>query len=79
MVGGIYPAKLARSAPTHSPSLASPPCVQVPHPWSASMAGAPGGYPWVEEGDSGRPMGLLVPNPAAPDDPRCACPHLYSS
>lgn len=43
--------------------------VEVPHPWSASLAGAPGAYPYFEGGD-GRPVGVLIKNPDAPNDPR---------
>lgn len=44
--------------------------VQVPHPWSVSAAGAPGAYPHIEaDGTSGRPLGMLVPDPAAERDP----------
>jgi len=41
---------------------------QVPHPWYASIIGAPGTYPWLED-SKGDPLSLLVPDPAAPDDP----------
>jgi cell division protease FtsH len=43
--------------------------VEVPHPWSASISGAPGSYPFYED-DQGRPLSLMVQNPEAPDDPR---------
>ncbi|WIA18809.1 hypothetical protein OEZ85_003491 [Tetradesmus obliquus] len=42
--------------------------VEVPHPWSANIAGAPGQYGQYL-GPDGAPLGILVPNPAAPDDP----------
>ncbi len=41
---------------------------QVPHPWYASIMGAPGSYPWLED-SNGKPINLLVPNPEFPDDP----------
>lgn len=44
--------------------------LQVPHPWYASVVGAPGRYPHAEDKD-GVLVSLLVPNPAAPDDPLC--------
>jgi hypothetical protein len=43
--------------------------LQVPHPWTANIAGAPGQYGQYL-GKDGRPLGILVPNPAAPNDPR---------
>eukprot|EP00879_Flechtneria_rotunda_P018283 GHRR01019180.1.p1 GENE.GHRR01019180.1~~GHRR01019180.1.p1 ORF type:complete len:509 (+),score=127.64 GHRR01019180.1:313-1839(+) len=42
--------------------------VEVPHPWTANLAGAPGQYGQYL-GPDGAPLGILVPNPAAPDDP----------
>ena len=41
---------------------------QVPHPWYASVLGAPGSYPWLPDND-GKPVSLLIPNPEAPHDP----------
>jgi len=50
--------------------------VEVPHPWYASIFSAPGAYPWLEDGN-GNPLSLLVPDPAAPDDPlRWYCPEM---
>jgi hypothetical protein len=43
--------------------------LQVPHPWTTNIAGAPGQYGQYL-GPDGAPLGILVPNPAAPDDPR---------
>lgn len=43
---------------------------EVPPPWSSNISGAPGSYPFYDDG-TGRPLALLVPNPEAPDDPRC--------
>jgi cell division protease FtsH len=42
--------------------------VEVPHPWHASLLGAPGTYPFVP-GASGGPASGLVVNPDAPGDP----------
>lgn len=42
--------------------------VEVPHPWTASMTGAPGTYPFID-GPDGRPVRIMTPNPLAPDDP----------
>jgi len=50
--------------------------VEVPHPWTASVLGAPGTYPFVTDRD-GQPINLVVPNPAAPDDPlQWYCPEM---
>eukprot|EP00798_Chlamydomonas_sp_ICE-L_P003446 gene3445-13504_t len=50
--------------------------VEVPHPWYASIMGAPGVYPWLED-SLGRPINLLIPNPDAPDDPnQWYCPEM---
>lgn len=43
--------------------------VEVPHPWTTNIAGAPGQYGQYM-GYDGNPLSILVPNPAAPDDPR---------
>lgn len=43
-------------------------CAQVPHPWYASVAGSAETYSFAETRD-GKPISLLIPNPAAPDDP----------
>ncbi|KAL6751221.1 FtsH-like AAA+ protein [Haematococcus lacustris] len=50
--------------------------VEVPHPWYASVVGAPGTYPFVEDRE-GRPVSLLVPHPDAPEDPlQWYCPEM---
>ena len=50
--------------------------VEVPHPWTTSLAGDPrqrGLFPERAPAEEGhlRDMGVLVPAPDAPDDPRC--------
>jgi cell division protease FtsH len=52
--------------------------VEVPHPWTASLAGDARAYPFFVEGappEEGhmKHLGMLVPAPDAPDDPRQAC------
>lgn len=50
--------------------------VEVPHPWYASIIGAPGAYTWLED-NAGRPLNLLIPNPKAPNDPlQWYCPEM---
>lgn len=41
---------------------------QVPHPWYASVLGAPGVHVFAGDGED-QPVNMLVPNPEAPDDP----------
>lgn len=50
--------------------------VEVPHPWYASIVGAPGAYPFAEDRD-GKPISLLVPDPSQPDNPLAwYCPEM---
>lgn len=50
--------------------------VEVPHPWYASLNGAPGIYPF-RQGPDGAPLQMLVPNPDALNDPmQWYCPEM---
>lgn len=51
--------------------------VEVPHPWYASIIGAPGTYPFYTDPQTKSNMSILIPNPEALDDPtQWFCPEM---